>query len=130
LVANAVWLVPLRVWPIRALDWFDAAGLAAYAVYGAGKALSFGISPLPAAAMGVVTACMGGVIRDVVANEPSILLRNELYVTAALLAVFLYLGLAWAGVSTPWASLIGAAAGFALRGAAIRWRLALPRHSG
>lgn len=130
LVAIAVWLVPLRVWPIRAFDWFDAAGLAAYAVYGTGKALSFGISPLPASAMGVVTACMGGVIRDVVASEPSILLRNELYVTAALLAVFLYLGLASAGVSAPWASLIGFAAGFALRGAAIRWQLALPRHKG
>jgi len=130
LVAIVVWLVPLRVWPIRALEWFDAAGLAAYAVYGAGKALSFGISPLPAAAMGIVTACMGGVIRDVVAGEPSIMLRNELYVTAALLAVFLYLGLASAGVSAPWASLIGSVAGFALRGAAIRWQLALPRHGG
>ena len=93
LVALAVWVVPLRHWPIRALEWFDAAGLAAYAVYGAAKALSFGIPPLPSAAMGVVTACMGGVIRDIVAGEPSIMLRNELYVTAALLAVVLFVGL-------------------------------------
>lgn len=129
-VAVAVWLVPLRLWPVRALDWFDAAGLAAYAVYGAGKALSFGIGPLPAAAMGIVTACMGGVIRDVVADEPSILLRPELYVTAALLAASLFVGLVTAGVPVTWASLAGAAAGFALRGAAIKWGLALPRHSG
>lgn len=130
LVAIAVWLVPLNWWPTRALDWFDAAGLSAYAVYGAGKALSFGISPLPAAAMGIVTACMGGVIRDVVAGVPSIMLRNELYVTAAALAAFLFVALSLAGVSTPWASLTGAVAGFALRGAAIRWSLALPRHKG
>jgi uncharacterized membrane protein YeiH len=130
LVAVAVWLVPLRWWPTRALDWFDAAGLAAYAVYGAGKALGYGIAPLPAAAMGIVTACMGGVIRDVVAGVPSIMLRNELYVTAALLAAALFVGLTLAGVTAPVASLAGAVAGFALRGAAIRWGLALPRHPG
>ena len=129
-VAIAVWLVPLHWWPTRALDWFDAAGLSAYAVFGAGKALSFGIAPLPAAAMGIVTACMGGVIRDVVAGVPSIMLRNELYVTAALLAASLFVGLTRVGVSTPAAALAGAVAGFALRGAAIRWGLALPRHRG
>jgi uncharacterized membrane protein YeiH len=129
-VAIAVWLVPLRWWPIRALDWFDAAGLAAYAVYGAGKALSFGIAPMPATALGVVTACMGGVIRDVVAGVPSIMLRNELYVTAALLAALLFVALTSAGVSSPVASVLGAAGGFLLRGAAILWNLSLPRHMG
>jgi uncharacterized membrane protein YeiH len=129
-VAVAVWLVPMRWWPTRALEWFDAAGLAAYAVYGAGKALRYGIAPLPAAAMGVVTACMGGVIRDVVAGVPSIMLRNELYVTAALLAAVLFVGLTSAGVPAPVASLGGTVAGFALRGAAIHWGLALPRHRG
>jgi uncharacterized membrane protein YeiH len=129
-VAIAVWLAPLRWWPVRALDWFDAAGLAAYAVYGAGKALNFGISPLPAAAMGVVTACMGGVIRDIAAGAPSIMLRNELYVTAAVLAASLFVVLDAIGVPSPLASLAAAAAGFGLRGAAIRWSLALPRHDG
>jgi uncharacterized membrane protein YeiH len=126
----AVWLTPLRWWPVRALDWFDAAGLAAYAVFGAGKALSYGVPPLPAAAMGVVTACMGGVIRDVVAGAPSIMLRNELYVTAALLAASLYVALIGMGTPTAWAALGSAGAGFALRGAAIRFGLALPRHPG
>ena len=59
IVGLAGWLIPLRRWPHRALEWLDAAGLAAYAVYGAGKALHYGVPPLPAAAMGVVTACMG-----------------------------------------------------------------------
>lgn len=129
-VGVAVWLAPLRVWPVRALDWFDAVGLSAYAVYGAGKALGAGIAPVPAAAMGIVTACMGGVIRDVVAGQPSILLRNELYVTAALLAAGLFVTLDYLGVASPWASLIGALSGFALRGAAISRGLALPRHEG
>ena len=67
----------------RALLWFDAAGLAAYATYGAAKALGYGVAPVPAFVMGVLTACAGGIIRDVLAGEPSILMRPELYVTAA-----------------------------------------------
>ena len=69
----------------QALLWFDAAGLAAYATFGAAKALSFGVAPVPAFGMGVLTACAGGIIRDVLAGEPSILMRPELYVTAAAL---------------------------------------------
>lgn len=129
-VGALVWFVPLRLWPTRALEWFDAVGLAAYAVYGAAKALSAGIHPLPAAAMGVVTACMGGIIRDVIAEVPSIMLRNELYVTAALLASVSFVALLTAGVPAHWASAAGALAGFVLRGAAIRWGIALPRHPG
>lgn len=128
--AVAVWLVPLRRWPVRALDWFDAAGLAAFAVYGTAKAVGAGVSPLPAVAMGVVTACLGGVIRDMVAGVPSIMLRNELYVTAALAGGLAFVGLLEAGVTEGAASAIAAAAGFALRAAGIRWKLALPRHSG
>lgn len=129
-VGIAVWITPLRWWPLKALDWCDAAGLAAYAVYGAAKAESFGIAPVSAAVMGIVTACMGGVIRDVVAGVPSIMLRTELYVTAALLAACLFVGLSAAGLPSLWASLAGFAAGFTLRGAAIRWGLSLPRHRG
>ncbi len=128
IVAIAVWLLPRRWWPERALDWCDAAGLAAYATYGAGKALHYGIPPLPAGVMGVVTASMGGVIRDVLAGRPSIMLRHELYVTPAILAAGLFVGLSLAGVAAPWPALIGAIAGFALRAAAIRWGLNLPAY--
>src|SRR3954451_9207771 len=74
----------------KALLWFDAAGLAAYATYGAAKALGHGVAPVPAFAMGVLTACVGGIIRDVLAGEPSILMRPELYVTAAALSAGLF----------------------------------------
>src|SRR3954447_2256731 len=88
--ALIVWLVSHRRLAGRALLWFDAAGLAAYATYGAAKALAFGVAPVPAFAMGVMTACVGGIIRDVLAGEPSILMRPELYVTAAALASGLF----------------------------------------
>jgi uncharacterized membrane protein YeiH len=127
-VAAAAWVIPRRWWPERALEWLDAGGLAAYAVFGAGKALHLGIPPVPAAAMGVVTACMGGVIRDMVAGAPSILLRHEIYVTAAVLAAGLFVALTAAGLPAPVPALLSAAAGFTLRGAAIRWGLALRPH--
>jgi uncharacterized membrane protein YeiH len=129
-VAIAAWLVPLRWWPERALDWFDAAGLAAYSVYGAGKALQYGISPIPAITAGIITACIGGVIRDITAGVPSILMRHELYVTAALAAAAAFVALTIAGVPAPWPAIFGFGLGFATRAAAIRWKVALPPHRG
>lgn len=130
LVALTAWAVPLRWWPEQALEWLDAAGLAAYAVYGAGKALQFGASSISAAAAGITTACLGGVIRDITAGVPSVLLRHELYVTAAVVAAGLFVMLRDAGVLDPWPALIGSTAGFLLRGAAIRWGLTLRPHRG
>lgn len=130
IVAFAVWLTPAAWWRGQALDWFDAVGLAAYAVFGAAKAIGYGVPPVPAALMGVVTACVGGIIRDVLAGEPSILLRPEIYVTAAALAAGLYVGLGQIGVPLPIAATLGAVAGFVLRAVAIRWKLALPAYRG
>jgi uncharacterized membrane protein YeiH len=130
IVAVAAWMVPLRWWPERALDWFDAAGLAAYAVFGAAKAQQYGISPVPAITAGIITACIGGVIRDITAGVPSVLLRHELYVTAALVAAAIFVALTSTSLGAPWPAIIGFGAGFALRGAAIRWRIALPPHRG
>jgi uncharacterized membrane protein YeiH len=130
IVACLVWITPRRWQPERALDWCDALGLATYAVYGAAKALRFGIPPLPSAMMGVVTACMGGIIRDVVAGVPSILLRPELYVTAAALSAGSFVALTLIGVDPPWSAILAASVGFGLRAAAIRRGLGLPTYRG
>jgi uncharacterized membrane protein YeiH len=130
IVAFAVWVSPERWWRGSALDWFDAVGLAAYAVFGAAKALGYGVPPVPAALMGVITACVGGIIRDVLAGEPSILMRPELYVTAAALASAAYVALVLLGLPLFVAATIAGLAGFALRAAAIHWRLALPAYRG
>jgi uncharacterized membrane protein YeiH len=128
--ALALWLLPARLWKGKTLLWLDAVGLAAYATYGAAKALAFGIAPLPAFAMGVLTGCFGGIIRDVLAGEPSILLRPELYVTAAGLSAALYVGLHQGGVEGGLAAVIAAIAGFAIRGLAILRGWALPAYRG
>ena len=129
-VAGLVWITPQAWWKDKALDWLDAVGLAAYAVFGAAKALAFGVPPVPAALMGVMTACVGGIIRDVLAGEPSILMRPELYVTAAALAAGLHVLLVLIGVPAFGAAVAAAAAGFSLRAAASHWNLALPSYRG
>jgi uncharacterized membrane protein YeiH len=126
--ALLVWITPARIWSPRALDWFDAVGLAVYSVFGAWKALSLGISPLPAMMMGVITACVGGVIRDVLAGEPSILMRPEIYVTATALASGLFVLLSVLGVPVLLAGVIGTLAGFGLRALAIMRGWAIPAY--
>lgn len=123
-----VWITPQRWWSDRTFAWLDALGLAAYAAFGAAKALGYGIPPVPAAVMGVVTACVGGIIRDVLAGQPSILMRPELYVTAAALTASVYVMLSLLGWPPYAAGLVAAAAGFGLRSAAIVWRLGLPAY--
>lgn len=127
-VALLAWFTPRKWWEGMLLEWADAAGLAAYAVLGTAKALAYGLPPVPAVLMGVITGCVGGIIRDVLAGRPSILMRPELYVTAAALSASLCaLGevlalpreLAFSGA---------ALAGFALRGWAIHSGLALPAY--
>lgn len=126
IAALSVWLTPVHFWAGKALLWSDAVGLAAFASYGAAKALAQGVSPIAAFVMGVITACLGGVIRDVLANEPSIIMRSELYVTAAALAAGTMVALTLAGLPTDLSMVAATVAGLALRGAAIIWGWQLP----
>ncbi|UDF04417.1 trimeric intracellular cation channel family protein [Asticcacaulis sp. AND118] len=111
---------------MTALLWLDAMGMAAYAVVGAAKALNLGVAPLSAVVMGVLTASFGGIIRDVLAGEPNLLLRREIYITAALLGAGVFVALSLIGLSFWPAGLSGFAAALVLRGAAIHWSLGLP----
>ena len=67
----------------RALLWADAVGLSLFAVTGAETALIAGADPWAAALLGVVSACFGGIVRDVVCAEVPLILRREIYLTAA-----------------------------------------------
>jgi uncharacterized membrane protein YeiH len=112
------------------LTWLDALGMAAYAVVGALKAQSLGAPPLTCVVMGVLTATFGGVIRDVLAHEPSVLLQRELYVTPALAGTTAFVLLGLAGAPTLAAGILGFSAAFGLRAGAILWGWALPGFGG
>nr|WP_295374470.1 trimeric intracellular cation channel family protein [uncultured Sphingosinicella sp.] len=130
LAALLVWSLPTRFWKGRALLWFDAVGLAAYATYGAAKGLAYGVAPVPAIGMGVLTACLGGIVRDVLAGDPSILMRAELYVTAAALSAALMVALLLLGLAPAVAGALAALAGFGLRAGAIWYGWKLPAYRG
>jgi len=127
-VALLAWFTPRKWWEGQLLEWADAAGLAAYAVLGTAKALAYGLPPVPAVLMGVITGCVGGIIRDVLAGRPSILMRPELYVTAAALSAGLCALGEVLGLPRELAFSAAALAGFALRGWAIHSGLALPAY--
>ncbi len=126
--ALAAWLVPSRPFAGHAILWFDAAGMVAYAIYGASKALDYGVAPVPAFVMGVLTACAGGIIRDVIGSEKTILLRGELYITPAALAAVLFVGLDVAGLPGGLSAPIAALAGFTLRALAITRGWSMPTY--
>lgn len=129
-MVGIVWFTPAKWWHGRMMDWLDAVGLVAYSVFGTAKSLQYGVPPIPAAMMGVITACAGGIIRDILAGVPSIVLRPEVYVTAAALSAGLFVILLSLGMNTAIAALSAAMIGFIVRGAAIRFGLALPSYCG
>jgi uncharacterized membrane protein YeiH len=124
--ALIVWFAAPHIERLKTLIWLDALGLAAYAVIGAAKALSLGVDPFVSIAMGVLTATFGGVIRDVLAVQPSVLLKREVTISAALLAAAGFVVLQAVGVPPLWAGVIGGVAGFGLRAGAIHYGWALP----
>jgi uncharacterized membrane protein YeiH len=112
----------------RVLLWFDALGLALFAVAGAERALIAGSGPVVAVAMGVITATFGGIIRDVLGNESPVVLSREIYVTAALIGASMFIVLSGFGLARESALGAGLLAGLVVRGMALRRGWSLPRY--
>jgi uncharacterized membrane protein YeiH len=75
---------------------------------------------------GMLTATFGGILRDLLAGEPSVLLRPEIYVTAALVGAGIFTGATWFGASLLIASTLGVLTAFAVRGGALKYGWTLP----
>ena len=112
----------------RVILWLDAVGLAFVAVAGAEKALAAGAGATIAVVMGVITAAVGGIVRDVLGQEPSILLRKEIYITAALLGAVTYVLALGLGSTQVVAQTLGIALAFSLRALAIVRGWSLPTY--
>jgi uncharacterized membrane protein YeiH len=126
-VAGAVFFVAhLAHSRIRFLLWCDAIGLALFSVTGTQIALESGAGNTIAIAMGVATATFGGVIRDILGGEIPVILRREIYVTAALLGASGFVFAKYIGASPNMALIAGFLAALVLRSAAIMFDLSLP----
>ena len=105
----------------RLLLWLDAIGLSAYSVMGAAKGLALTGSPVVALVTGMMTATLGGILRDLLSGEPSVLMRPEIYVSAALAGAGGFVAASLIGAPLVAASLAGVILAFAVRGGAIRY---------
>lgn len=119
-------LSPDRLSRIRSLKWIDAAGLALFAVVGASKAFELGYGAGICILMGTMTATAGGLIRDVVCNETPLLLRQDIYATAAILGAGTFYAAQFLGLSELMALSLGAGLCFLLRALAIHFKWHLP----
>lgn len=129
LAGLAVFFVaPFVEYRYQALLWADAIGISGYCVMGASRALDAGASPFGAVVMGVMTASFGGIIRDIIAGEPSVLLRKEIYVTATVVGAALFVTAVRWGMPFWPSAFLGGFAAFGVRAGALRFGWTLPTY--
>jgi uncharacterized membrane protein YeiH len=119
-------VAPLVESRFKTLLWFDAFGLALVTVAGTIKAMDVGAPALVAIAMGAVTGCVGGIIRDTLGHVPSVLLGHEVYVTASVLGACTCVGLDALGTGRLPAMIAGFLVTLGMRSLAITLGLSLP----
>jgi uncharacterized membrane protein YeiH len=110
----------------RGLLYLDAVGAALFAVTAANKVLLLNLSAPVAVTMGILTGIGGGLIRDVLAGRPTLLMSREIYATPILLGCIVFVLLHGASPPVPYASLIGFTIIFGIRALAIYRHLEMP----
>lgn len=116
-----------RIARFKTLIWFDAMGLALFCVIGAQAAHALGYGPVVVVMMGTITASFGGLLRDVVCNEVPLILREDIYATAALIGALTYWAAVTFGLSDTYAMAIGGGTAFAIRAIAITIKTIQPK---
>jgi len=112
---------------LRTIIWLDSFALAVAVAAGAGVALSLNQGPVIVVLMGIVTGCMGGLMRDVVVGDvPVVLKQGELYVTAAFAGAATTVLLKNYAPDIPYTLIIGAAVTWVLRAGSIFFGWHLP----
>lgn len=117
------WLLKIR----KSFFVFDTLGIAMFTILGTIKALSFNIHPITASILGMFSAVMGGVLRDVLTNEIPILFKKEIYATACLSGAWFYLFLNWLELSTTFNILASILWILAIRISAVKFQITIPR---
>lgn len=119
----------VRLWPVPldALLVADAFGLVLFALTGAQLAEAARLSPLVVVLMGTITGTAGGVMHDIFSGKIPLLLRNDIYASAAIAGIALYLGLKALGLRPAWAFGLGIVCVVTLRLCAIFFGWSLPR---
>ncbi|NRF39916.1 trimeric intracellular cation channel family protein [Pedobacter foliorum] len=106
---------------------FDSLGLGLFTMLGIQKGIVFGLSPGICIALGTITGCFGGIIRDTLLNTIPIIFRKEIYATACIMGGTLYFTLLYFNLKEDLAKVAVIAFIFTLRIVVVRYKLTLPR---
>lgn len=110
----------------KSLFLFDTIGIGLYTVIGIQKAISIGLPPVICVAIGTMSACFGGVIRDILCNEIPVIFRKEIYATACILGGASYFLLVRVGLPENITFVISGAVVILARLLAVIFKLELP----
>ncbi|MFG6686504.1 trimeric intracellular cation channel family protein [Mariniflexile sp. HNIBRBA6329] len=105
---------------------FDTIGIGLYTVVGIQKGLIMGLHPIICIALGTITACFGGVIRDILCNEIPVIFRKEVYATACILGGFTYFILRALPIENYLMFIISGSVVIAVRLIAVKFKISLP----
>src|SRR5690606_35473952 len=110
----------------RSLFLFDTIGIASYTIVGVEKGIAAGFHPILCVALGTMTACFGGVLRDILCNEIPIIFRKEIYATACILGASAYFLLHNTPISEDFIVIISGSIVIIVRLLAVYFNLSLP----
>lgn len=110
----------------KSLFLFDTIGIALYTMVGIEKGIQYGLHPIICISLGTMSACFGGVIRDILCNEIPIIFRKEIYATACILGGVFYFLLNLTPMDTNWIVVISGSVVITVRLLAVKFKLSLP----
>ena len=105
---------------------FDTIGIGLYTVVGIETGLKAGLHPLICIALGTMTACFGGVIRDILCNEIPVIFRKEIYATACIIGGLTYFLLRKFMADTNFIFVIAIIVVIVIRLIAVKFKISLP----
>lgn len=110
----------------RSLFLFDTIGIGLYTVVGIETGLVAGLHPLICIALGTMTACFGGVTRDILCNEIPVIFRKEIYATACIVGGLTYFALRQFLEDENYLFIIAGLVVIIIRLIAVRFKISLP----
>ncbi len=105
---------------------FDTIGIGLYTVVGIEKGLNAGLHPIICIALGTMTACFGGIIRDILCNEIPVIFRKEIYATACISGGVVYFILRQLPIDNEFIFIIAGAVVITIRLIAVKFHISLP----
>lgn len=110
----------------KSLFLFDTIGIGLYTMVGIEKGLAADLSPVMCIALGTITACFGGVIRDILCNEIPVIFRKEIYATVCILGGLVYFLLIQFPIQNTIAYSLAIITIIIMRVLAVRFKISLP----